>query len=710
MLHGTLLDTYRRYKADTNRVIRWLVNNSECKVKENVSANILPELAKHVRPEHNAEDVLRILDQVIQARTECAAQYMQKVDRQASTETHEHFIHILKEVRRFLRQSRPATAIHHPHYPSPGARTLNNRFELLELQQPVEWDNHAVETPPKEQVSVAEDGIFAHFCFLLDCHRIRKQVRWTWEQYRDKKISVTVASLTTNVAIDNIAKVHLELVAAFPAYSTYESLEQVLFDDDKPTEDLSTPIQIIPEVLPGHEVYNVLSHYLQGYECGKFRDFHPEDDQYEFTRSIPDSYNITKLLARNIPDILCFALPTSREQGPMDEMSCALLGFYNTHKLTVPLVLSCKIFVDINVVLLDDIQRAYHELKASALRAETTLKKLDVYHRILEADCSMPITKQTLESIRSFVRMIIQDDVVATFRAAHIQPARATAPFYMLQHHPALCGSLQFHLDRSMSYLGLRLCNEWQCCVGVLHLYNAVKPQVSSWTDMETLIDMYGESHLFKGKAPTKPKEQLKRYMLAAGAPSSPSRYKHWRPQETAGVLLFVKQPLLDIMRKRYSVQYGKKESGMVLQDVEDLLKSDHDGPRSSLKIRALRQWKVQKRLDPVDMLALVTGKVQQEESQLHFDFISTNSKCIELLRRLRNLLVTDVRRTPRLLENQNLFMTAGFILEQLSHESNISARYRHITERLVEETILREGDKETEGAKLRCAGNQGGV
>jgi hypothetical protein len=75
---------------------------------------------------------------------------------------------------------------------------------------------------------------------------------------------VTFASLTTNVAIDNIAKLHLELVAAFPAYSTYESLEQVLFDDDKPTEDLSTPIQIIPEVLPGHEVYNVLSHYLQG--------------------------------------------------------------------------------------------------------------------------------------------------------------------------------------------------------------------------------------------------------------------------------------------------------------------------------------------------------------------------------------------------------------------------------------------------------------
>jgi len=710
MLHGTFFDTYRRYKVDTDRVICWLVDNSECKVKGNVSANVLPELAKKVPLEQNADDVLRILDQVIQARTECAAQYKHKVDHEVSTETHEHFIHILKEVRRFLYQSRLATATYHTHCPSTDARTLSNRFELLELQQPVEGDDHAIETPPKEQVSVVEDGIFAHFCFLLDCHRIRKQVRWTWEQYRDKKISVTVAGLTTNIAFDNIAKLHLELVAVFPAYSTYESIEQVLLDDEKPAEDLSTPIQIIPEALPGHEVYNVLSHYLQGYERAKFRDFDPEDDQYEFTRSMPDSYNITKLLARNIPDILCFVLETGGQQGPMDDLSCTLLDFYQTRKLTVPLVLCCKIFVDINVILLDDVQRAYHELRASALRAEIALQKLDVYHGILKADCSMPITRQTLESIRSFIRVIIQDDAVAKFRAAHVQPARETAPFYMLKHHPTLCGLLQFHLDRSMSYVGLRLCNEWECCMGVLHLYNAVKPQVSSWTDMETLINIYGEPHLFKGKAPTKPKEQLRRYMLAAGASSPSSRYKHRLPQETTGAMLFVKQPLLDVMRKRYSVRDGKRDSTLVLQDMEYLLKSDCNSPRTSLKIRALRQWKTQKRLDPVDMLALVTEGVQHEEQQLYFDFMSINRRCIEVLRRLRNRLVEDVTNVGwpmHLLENQTLCGTAWFILEQLSHGSNNGVRYRQIVERLVEETILREGDKETEGAKLRCAGSQ---
>jgi hypothetical protein len=88
----------------------------------------------------------------------------------------------------------------------------------------------------------------------------------------------------------------------------------------------------------------------------------------------------------------------------------------------------------------------------------------------------------------------------------------------------------------------------------VLHLYNAVKTQVSSWTDTETMINMYGESHIFKGGAPTKLKEQLKRFMLAAGVPTFPTRYKHRRSQETAGAVFFVKQPLLDVIHKRYSV------------------------------------------------------------------------------------------------------------------------------------------------------------
>jgi hypothetical protein len=63
MLQGTLLHTYKRYKADTDRVILWLVDNSRYKVKADVSANILPELARNVPPDHDSVNVLRMLDQ-----------------------------------------------------------------------------------------------------------------------------------------------------------------------------------------------------------------------------------------------------------------------------------------------------------------------------------------------------------------------------------------------------------------------------------------------------------------------------------------------------------------------------------------------------------------------------------------------------------------------------------------------------------------------
>lgn len=705
MLQGALLDTYRRYKVDTDRVIHWLVVNSRYKVKANVSANILPELAKNVPPEQDSENILRILDQVIQARTECALQYKHNIDHQASNETHKHFVSILKQVRHFLRLSRPATATQHASSPSTDARTINNRFELLELQQPVQWDEESVEIPSKEQLSTEGDDVFAHFCFLLDCHRIRKQVTRTWEQYRDKSISLVAASLTTNVAFDNIIKLHNDLVAVFPVYRSYESLEQILLDDTKPAENDTSRIKDIPEALPGHEAYNVLLHYLQGYQEGAFRDFHPEDDHFELTMSTPDSYDITKLLARTIPDILCFLLGLGGEHGPIDELSYMIQTFYESKELIVPLVFACNIFVDINAILFDDVQRAYYELKASALKAQVALRGINVHNKALQADCSIPITRKTLESIKTFIEIAVQDDVVVKFRAAHVRPARETAPFYMLKHHPTLCGLLQFHLERSMSYLGIRLCDEWECCMGVLHLYNAVSSQVPSWTDMETMIGMYGETYLFKGKLPTKPKEQLKRYMLAAGASSSYSQYQHRRLQKTPAVLLFVKQPLLDVMRKRYSVQDGKRESNMVLQDIEYLFKSDHNGARTSLKTRALRQWKARKKLDSVDMLALVTEGVQQEESQLYFDFVSMNRRCIELLRRLRNSLVDavpEVNWPMHLHDNHYLCGTASMIFEQLSHENGISARYKHIVAQAMSKIISCEGDKETDGAHSR--------
>ncbi|KAK4891745.1 hypothetical protein LTR49_028649, partial [Elasticomyces elasticus] len=157
---------------------------------------------------------------------------------------------------------------------------------------------------------------------------------------------------------------------------------------------------------------------------------------------------------------------------------------------------------------------------------------------------------------------------------------------------------------------------------------------------MESLVETYGESYLFKGKTPNKPRQQLKVFMQTLGiSPSTASRsiprLQHW-----SSITLYVRQPLLDVLRKRYSVRDGKRKSSDVLEDVEAVLKRNDGRPKTELRARILRRWKTHKKLDPVDMLFLLAALIQEEEHSLHFDFISSNGRCLELLRRLRSRIV----------------------------------------------------------------------
>lgn len=70
-------------------------------------------------------------------------------------------------------------------------------------------------------------------------------------------------------------------------------------------------------MLPGNEAYNVLTHYLQGYQKGIFRGYHAEDDKFELTLSTPDFYDVTKFLTPNLLDIFRFLLRLGGEHGLM---------------------------------------------------------------------------------------------------------------------------------------------------------------------------------------------------------------------------------------------------------------------------------------------------------------------------------------------------------------------------------------------------------
>ena len=89
--------------------------------------------------------------------------------------------------------------------------------------------------------------------------------------------------------------------------------------------------------------------------------------------------------------------------------------------------------------------------------------------------------------------------------------------------------------------------------------------------------------------------------MLVAGLP--PSAFAVRAPKRS-GRLFEVKQPLLIIMRERYSRRKGKKVPGMMIRDVEIALKAlESRITESDTKKRILKPWKETCTLTPEDTL-----------------------------------------------------------------------------------------------------------
>lgn len=517
-------NTYKQYKAGTREIVRWLVEKTSyevpkrqgsqnaAQVASKLPVHVFPILARQIMSSTTSSNVPQhiqsILSWVITARKECAVQHKigKPESNLTSNERHDHFIRALQEVQDILRTSPTDCAqqcvielCSHSGTTESSPKMSSNLFDHLELHEPSLWifqsdhtrfsdsERDRSDEKPAQisgiievEISETEDGVFASFCFLQDCDRVRRYVRSVWEDYRQRRISLPVAALTTNVAFDIIEQLHADFERIFPKHSTYEALEQLILGDsttfstagrhrEASTSSLYCSVDpySFESLSSGSEAFSLLKHYREGYKDGAFRDFPMEDNQFDWSALCtgshmdPPSTFVLKILARAIPDVVCFMLDDEGSNLPVDELSCNLLNFQKFHKITVLLVISCEIFVDIHFVLLEDLQRPFRELSSSADHAEFAINKSETHANILKADCSSSRTRASFKALRKCMDLTVKKDIVTDFREAHFEARRDDlTPFYLLKHHPTLCGMLQFHIDRTMCYGGLRICNE----------------------------------------------------------------------------------------------------------------------------------------------------------------------------------------------------------------------------------------------------------
>ncbi|KAI9718489.1 MAG: hypothetical protein M1828_006672 [Chrysothrix sp. TS-e1954] len=784
MLDETYFDTYKRYKAGTRRVFDWLVETTGDEIllsqslqtgpssRVRLTTKDLPRLARKATSLLAASasasasmvppSIRGVLDQIITARRQCAAQHRLKTEHaekftSESNKRHDHFIKVLEEVQQILGRSvteppeinmRPG----HPKQDKASIASLTNRFDFLELQEPPQslgqdvdslscsfrkqtFAKHlAIEYP---SINETEEGVFACFCFFWDCHRIRNYIRTLWRDYRQRLTSLTVAALTTNMVFDVIHRLHADLARDFPTYSTYEAMDRTILDGSTqprfdevtqkglrniPLEWISDPYNFeLP--MAGREAYSVLRYLANGYAKGISPDFDPRINEFDWAtqhKTALGTYAFPQLiklvLLRALPDVLCFQLAMDNNGFFTDELSSGILGLWNDHNISVPLVVACDVFIDIHFVLLEDMHRPFEDLQEGATYIEMALKKAEIHKKAMKTDPTLEETSYNIAQIKHNLNPIRKDSAKIYRQVEFVPPRGKMTPFYMLKHHPVLCGMLLFNLNRQMCYSGLRAANEWRCLMGLVHVYNAARQEGHlsiEWPDMEHVIDLYGASYLFVGEPPKSRKQYWKRLMLADGlSPSAFSPDSRFKPNYTlqGGAFITtprpgeaqrsfeVRQPLLTAMRQRYSVRNGKKEHGMVLREVEGIIAKIPKKPSPGKQLTTIKQQAEPHELSPVNLLKAIRHGIEAEETHMCFDFLTFNRRCLELLRRLKIRLNRDFPSTPWTMSpstNDDLYMMLGQILQQIGFGNDLYMNSLKMAGTMMAELITREGAAE---------------
>ncbi|KAF3930952.1 hypothetical protein ABW19_dt0210223 [Dactylella cylindrospora] len=262
-LPESVLNTYKRYKNGTDKIISWLCRNGEntsakaAKSKskrkptnrKDIRTYDLIHLASNIVASKvdTPKDIVKSLKEVIYARSSCAKWYRKNSFIGASSrdieklESHEYFINILEQVLGILGGSEDPQSDSSPVGPKNEAERSKpqNMYEHLEVHEPQQGATANETIGPKENVrpvkpvkdlqepsdeSVIEEQLFALFCFFKDAEQIRAFIGEVWKEYADGKCGLSSAAVTTNAAFDLLRKANEDLIAEFPIFNDHENV------------------------------------------------------------------------------------------------------------------------------------------------------------------------------------------------------------------------------------------------------------------------------------------------------------------------------------------------------------------------------------------------------------------------------------------------------------------------------------------------------
>jgi len=196
-----------------------------------------------------------------------------------------------------------------------------------------------------------------------------------------------------------------------------------------------------------------------------------------------------------------------------------------TKEVSISLTLACQVLVDTHRVLGTAVTDGLQNLRDMGSRSTSALSKHFNFLRSMDNQTwvrvNTPSEKPLLDTATLIARWVRADGMAKLVEELYGPGHKfKVEPFELMRNHPTMCGYLRFATDSRLHFIGLHYCSDIGNVITMAHLYHAARQSgylTTPWADMDMLVAIHGEEHLFVGKAPADPKLFADRLALAAG-------------------------------------------------------------------------------------------------------------------------------------------------------------------------------------------------
>ncbi|KAF7191460.1 hypothetical protein HII31_06962 [Pseudocercospora fuligena] len=174
---------------------------------------------------------------------------------------------------------------------------------------------------------------------------------------------------------------------------------------------------------------------------------------------------------------------------------------------------------------------AFKELQDYATAAKPTINRFIEWAAVNSIDADY--TVRSLRDLLSIIERYIEQDLASTHVKLNPTAIEKDKAQLLFRRNPAYCGIILYWMKTLLYRLGIELANDTGILLHSVHIYNMaanVYDKRFTWPDLEYVITLHGEEHLFVGGRPDNVKQCNARFRLAMGqSATESSRDRHWR-------------------------------------------------------------------------------------------------------------------------------------------------------------------------------------